>query len=142
CGLRRKVATHPVYANAGRRGCRADVQPLARRAVPAERGANEHLAQIHDAHRDVAADEVGIAPLEVRGRDDVARQYAIAEAGSEALDLPFDGGEHVDSGSSRHVTVAPRGVTSRGRARRIEQRMLREEDERPLVGASPRDVAL
>ena len=95
----------------------------------AKSGAEKELAKIHEAAADVAAEEIGVHTFEIGGRKKAAGQDAVAEAGGETLDLILDGGEHVDFGSIRDVTVGPGDVFAGGCARGSEESWLREEDE-------------
>ena len=53
------------------------------------RGSEQKLADVHHSASDVASDEVGIHSFEVGRRKHVAGRNAVAESGSEALDLIF-----------------------------------------------------
>jgi len=80
--------------------------------------------------------------LERRGIEHRSRDDAIAKAGREPLDLSLDAREHVRRGREWHVAITPGDVTSSRRARRIEERRLREEDKRPIGDPSVPCVAL
>ena len=99
--------------------------------MPAGR-TKKKLTDIHDAASNVAADEIRVHVLEVGGRKDAARQYAITEAGSEALNLVFEFLQHVDSRSVGHMAVSPCRVLTRGSARTIEKTGLSEKNERTI----------
>ena len=80
----------------------------------------------------------------------MAGEDEVAEAGREALDLRLDPldvrvelGAPIDP-ALRAVRVGPGGVLARGRARRVGERLLTEQQERPLgqpVLAAPRSLA-
>ena len=75
-----------------------------------------------------------VMAFDVRGPHDVARQHTVPEAGGKAFDLCLDPVQHVDIRSVRHVAVRPGRLPSGGCSRRIEQRWLRQQDERTLGG--------
>ncbi len=100
------------------------------------RRAEEKLAEVGGAAGDVTANEVGVHLFEGGGRKDAACENAVAESGSEALDLRFEGFEHVDGGTVGDVTVGPGGVLPCRRTRGIEATRLREQDERAF-GVAP-----
>ena len=50
-------------------------------------GAEEELTEVHGAAGDIAANEVGVHFFQLGGRENAASEDAIAEAGSETLDL-------------------------------------------------------
>ena len=89
---RREMAAHAVHAAARRRRRRAHVEAAHRRRVgiPARRRARHHLPQRLRAAVDVAAHQVLVAPLEVGRQEHVPLEDAVAEPGSEALDLRLD----------------------------------------------------
>src|SRR6266849_3218650 len=93
------VAAHAVDSGAGRRGGRAEVNVAGGRGVMPPRRAEEKLAEVGGAAGNVAADEVGVHLFESGGRKDAACENAVAESGSEALDLCLEGFEHVDGGT-------------------------------------------
>src|SRR5436190_13829980 len=127
-----------MHAAAGGRGARADENAFVRRRIWIARRKRTREKLLHRvrAAGDVAADDVGVVLLVLRGVPRVPRENAIAEAGSEALDLPLDALGHILGRSIRHVTVTPPRVLARRRARRIEHALLRDENERLLRGAS------
>jgi hypothetical protein len=53
------------------------------------------LADIERAAIEIAADEVGIVAFHGGGAENMAAQYALAEAGGEALHLGLNGIRHV-----------------------------------------------
>lgn len=92
-------------------------------------GTKEELTKVEDATGNVAADEVGVHGLKVRGSENAASENAIAKTRGEALDLRFEGVEHVHGGAVGNVAVGPGGVLPSRGARGIEETGLREEDE-------------
>ena len=94
--------------------------------------AEEELAHVDGAAGDVAADKVRVHIFERARRKDAARENAIAKAGGETFDLGFEHWQHVYRGAVGHVAVSPSDVFARGSAGGIEERRLREEDERAL----------
>ena len=70
--------------------------------------------------------------LQVDGREYLPRQHAIAEAGSEALNLRFDARQHVERGAVGNVAVSPGNMPAFGCASRVEQAWLSEKHERLL----------
>ena len=122
-----------MHRAARERGGAADVEPAHGRAVGGERahGAEEDLVERVAAAADVAADEVGVARLQVGGREHVAGEDALAKARGEALDLGLHAlhvavalGRPVDRVGA--VRVGPGGVLARGRARGVGERLLAE----------------
>lgn len=61
----------------------------------APRRAKQNLTNVHDAASNIASDEVSIHALEICGRKDPPRQNAVAEAGSETLNLILQFLKHV-----------------------------------------------
>src|ERR1700732_278308 len=133
CGV---VAAHAVDSGAGGRGGGAEINVAGGGGVMTPRRAEEKLAEIEGAAGDVAADEVGVHFFEGGGGKDAAGENAIAESGSEALDLRFECFEHVDGGTVGDVAVGPGGVLPCRGAGRIEEAGVREQDERALGVAS------
>src|SRR5262245_66057342 len=88
-----EVAAHSMDATAGRRRCRADEEAWMRSGVRIDAGnrTREELPEVRHPAGDRAADIVGVVVLQVLRSDRVARENAIAEAGSKALHLLFDG---------------------------------------------------
>src|SRR5436305_7692288 len=125
-----------MYASAGRGRARADEEARIRRGVGIERRerAGDELHEVVRAAADVAADEVRVVRFVLRAVSGVARQDAVAEAGSESLDLRLDGLAHVLGRPVRHMAVRPAGVLAGGRARVVEHALLRDEHERLLRG--------
>src|SRR5215207_8151963 len=139
-GLGGPVAAHAVDAAAGGRRAGADVEASVRRRVGVvlRDGAGEELAEVVGAAADVAADHVRVVLFEPDGVDGVAREYQIAEARREALYLRLYPLGHVHARAVRDVAVGPARLLARGRARLVEQTLLRDEDEGALgVYAAP-----
>src|SRR5215207_9689272 len=138
--LRRPVAAHAVDAAAGRGGAGAEVEAAVGRRVGVVTGdgAGEELSEVVGPAADVAADHVRVVPFELDGVDGVARDDEVAEAGGEALDLSLDAFGHVHVRAVRDVAVGPARLLARGRARLVEEALLRDDDEGPLgVRAAP-----
>src|SRR3954465_16019302 len=93
----------------------------------------EDLSEIRRAAGDVSADEIRVAPLEVRGEERVARDDAVAKARRVPLDLRLDALAHVYRRAVGHMAVRPERMLSRGRTRRIEHRRLHGKNVRTLV---------
>src|SRR5436190_979859 len=83
-------AAEAVDAGAGGRGGGAEEEGGVRGRVEAGGGAEERLHEGHGAAGDVAADVVGVVPLDVGRSELAAGENAIAKAGGEPLDLPLD----------------------------------------------------
>src|SRR5690606_4115034 len=81
------------------------------------------------------ADEVWIVALEVRRREAVAGDDAVAEPGREALDLGLDALGGVLRRAVGHVAVGPDGVEAGRRAGRVEEAGLGEDQDRALRDA-------
>ena len=81
-----RVAAHAVDPPAGRGRRRAQVQAGRRGpvVVPADRGAEDRLAQGGHAAGDVAADVVGVGPLGLRRRLGRPGQHQVAEARAQS----------------------------------------------------------
>src|SRR5579859_7074138 len=107
CGV---VAAHSVDSGAGRCGRGAEINVAGGGGVVAPRGTEEKLAEVGGAAGNVAADEVGIHFFERGGGKDAAGENAIAKSGSEALDLRFEGLEHVDRRTIGDVAIGPGDV--------------------------------
>ena len=84
------------------------------------RGAKDELLWRVCAAYDVAADEVFVPTLHVGCIVDGSRENAIAEAGSETLDLIFHLGDGGAGPAIRNVAVGPGGVVSGGGAGGVE----------------------
>src|SRR6185369_2492762 len=128
---RREESAEPVDAGARRRRARAEVETRVRRGVRDETRdrTREDLAEVVGASGDVAADVVLVVPFEIGGSEDAAREDPLAEARREALDLRFDAIGHVVRAAVRDVAVGPAGLLAVGRARAVEEALLRDEDE-------------
>src|SRR4029079_16815578 len=87
-------------------------------------------------------DKVRVVRLELRGAKRRAGDDPVAEARREALDLLFDPLRHVERRAVRNVAVRPRGLLSLGRAARVEEARLREEDVRLVAHAAAPRLAL
>src|SRR5262249_5830873 len=120
---------------------RADVETAYRRRVGEARRPEEQLTEIVDAAADVPADQVRVMALDIGRPQDGSREHAIAEAWREPFDLLLDPRQHVLSRPVRHVAVGPRGLPICGRARRVEQRRLRDQDEGTFGDAAAPGVA-
>src|SRR5271170_5670618 len=96
----------------------------------------QELTDVHRTTGDVSSDEIGVHFFEGGWRKNPARQDALAETGREALDLVFEGLEHVELGAVRDVAICPGGVLPFRRARGIEQTRLRHQDKGTL-GMTP-----
>src|SRR6185437_14816463 len=95
-GFSGMIAAHSVDASSGRGGGGAEINLRVGSCVGAQRGPEEDLARGHRASAYIAANEVGVGRFEVgRGRD-AAVKDAVAEAGSQALDLVFDALRHIN----------------------------------------------
>ena len=81
---------------------------------------------------DVAADEVRVTRFESAGVITERAEHAVAKSRREAFDLALDAPSMSTVDPVRHVAIAPRDVLARRRARRIEQRRLAEQHERPI----------
>ena len=76
--------------------------------------------------------EAAVVSLEDRGGHHAPLEDEIAKAWCEALDLGLDPLRHVDGRAIGNVTIAPGRVPAQWGACVIEQRLLRENDERLL----------
>src|SRR5690606_27069150 len=98
-------------------------------------GTEDELLQGHGAGGEVAADEVGVVALEIRRREAVAADDAVAEPGREALDLGLDALGGVLGRAVGHVAVGPDGVEAGRRAGRVEEAGLGKDEKRALRDA-------
>ena len=73
----------------------------------------QKLTNVHGPASDIASYQVSVHALEIRGRKDAPRQNAVAEAGSETLNLILQFLKHVHFGSIRHMAVSPSRVFAR-----------------------------
>ena len=103
----------------------------ASRTGSSERTGRKELPPVADAAVDVAADVVGVVRLHRRGVLRRPGEDAVAEPGREPLDLGLDRGGHVDGRAVGHVAVRPRDVLALRGARRVRDRRLDEQHERP-----------
>ena len=92
------------------------------------RGSEQKLADVHDSASDVASDEVGIHSFKIGRRRHAAGHNAVAESGSEPLDLVFQSAQYVCVRSVRNMAVSPGGVFALWGARRIEQTRLGQQN--------------
>src|ERR671912_2447918 len=76
------------------------------------------------------AEEVGFARPKAGRPQHAPLEHEPTKAGSEALDLRLDRLRHVALPAVRDMAVGPRGVLPLGRARRVEEGVLGEQDER------------
>ena len=131
----RVVPAHPMYAASRRRGGGAEEKAGdgGGPGGPAGDGAGEELRPVLDAAVDVAANVVGVVPLHSRGRDCMAGEDKITEAGGEPLDLGLDSAGHVYGAAVRDVAVTPCCVLARGGAGGVEEALLGEQDIGPVA---------
>src|ERR1051326_885141 len=94
--------------------------------------AREELRDDRSAAIDVAADEVRIKSFHLRGRERTACENARAKAWCETFNLILDAIGHIDRRTVWDVTIGPQRVLTFRRARRVEQRRLREQHERTI----------
>ena len=71
----------------------------------------------------------------------MAGENAIAETGSESLDLRFNVLRHIDVAVEWNMAVRPERVLTTRRARFIEQTLLRDQHKRALGNFSARNLA-
>src|SRR5579863_9677686 len=105
-----------MHSSTRRSGGGANVYVARRCGVMSPRRSKQKLTNVHGPASDIAAYEVRIHALKVGGREHTPRQDAVAEAGSETLNLVFQFLQHVYSGSVRHMAVSPGRVLARRRA--------------------------
>jgi cation diffusion facilitator family transporter len=132
--LRGVVAAHPVRAGAGWRRGGAEKHTGDAERVRIERGARaeDQLARVVGAGHDVAADVVDVVLLHLGDVADVAREDAVPEARSEALDLRLDRPARVSRVAGGHVRVGVERMHVAVRARRVGEVLLADQHERPL----------
>src|SRR5439155_1071664 len=94
------------------------------------------------AAADVAPDVVLVVAMDLGRAHHRARENPVAESRREALDLRLHSFGHVECGPVRNVAVRPHGVLARGSARRVEEALLSDEDERALGRRAARDLGL
>src|SRR5262245_58506549 len=138
---RRMVAAHAMYPNARRCRRLAQEDVADRRSVRSEARdrPSVKLGEVSGTTCDVAADKVGVAALQIRGRHDTRFLDAVAKPRSVSLDLSLDPFAHVDRRAVRHVAIRPKRMLAWRRTARIEHAWLRHEHVRPLaVTAFPR----
>src|SRR5262249_14750755 len=102
-----EIAAHPMHASARRRGRRTDVESFDRRRVEPARGPQKELTQVLRAAVDVAAYQIGVAPLEFGWRHNSARTAAVTESGRVPLGLSFNPLRHRRGWAVRHMAVSP-----------------------------------
>ena len=124
------MPAHSVDPGPGRGGGRADEEPWVGGRVghEPEGRPEEELREGRRASGDVSAHVVLVVESEVGRRRDVSGQDQFAEARSEALDLRLDPSRGVERRAERDMAIRPHRVPSGGRAGRIEQALLREDD--------------
>lgn len=126
------VSAHSVHAAAGRRGRRAEEEPLHWRCIEAPGGSQKKLAQGVCASGDVSSDQIGVFALHLSRRSCRAGKNLFPETWCEALHLRFDAIRHVIFTAVWNVAVGPCGMATRRCARRIEETRLREKHKRPF----------
>ena len=133
-----------MHARPRRRRRRAQIHAGQRRAIRIQRQPRprQRLPQRCRSAADVAPDVVGVVRLHLHRPGRVPRRNAVAEARREALDLRFDCSSEIAAVAVRHVAVRPRRVHAVRSAARVEQRVLRQQHERPLAAHSAPRIAL
>ena len=87
---------------------------------------------------DIAANQVGIARLEIGGLHHVPFENTIAETRREPLDLRFHPLAHVNVGAVRHVAIGPERVLACRSTRAVKDALLRNQHEWSLRMFAPR----
>src|SRR5271155_1784381 len=130
--LRRMIATHTVHSPAWRSACRANINIARRRSVMSPRRAKQKLAQVQRPASHIPSYKISVHALQALWRKDASRQYAVAEARSESLDLILQSLQHVHPRPIGNMTIRPSRVFTRWRARAIEKTRLNQQNERTL----------
>ena len=70
----------------------------------------QKLTNVHGPASDIASYKVSVHALKICGRKDTPGQNAVAEAGSEPINLILQLLKNVYVGPVRHMTISPRCV--------------------------------
>ena len=92
----------------------------------------QKLTNVHSPASDIASYEVSVHALKIGRRKNAPRQNAVAEAGSETLNLIFQFLQHVYFGPIRHMTIGPRRMFARWSPGAIEKTGLGQQNERTV----------
>src|SRR6266567_3735524 len=128
----REITAHAMHSWTRRRRGRTKKSPGQRRAVKAGCGTQKELAQERRATGDVSAYKIRVVPLQFYWPHHGAAGDAVAEAGSKSLHLilnPAHDFRRVSVVPVRHMAIAPSGMLSRRRARRVKQTGLGKQHE-------------
>lgn len=92
----------------------------------------QQLTNVHSPASDIASYEVRVHALKIGRRKNAPRQNAVAEAGSETINLILQFLQHVYFRSMRHMTIGPRHVFARWSPGVIEETGLGQQNERTV----------
>src|ERR1022692_5058255 len=123
------IATHAMHSSAGRGGCGANVDIPRRCGVTAPCRSKQKLTNVHGPASDIASYQVSVHVLKVGRGKHTPRQNAVAEAGSEQLNLTFQFIKHAYFGPVRHMTISPSRVFSCWSPCSVEETRLGQWDE-------------
>src|SRR2546421_9793279 len=131
-----------MNASARRSRRRTKINSAQRRSIRSrtENRSRDELPQIRGAAVNVAAREIRIQFFQIGRAHFVARQNAIAETGSEPLDLRFDFVGDVDLRSEWHVRIGPKRVLTTRGARFVKKTLLCDQNKWALGNFSVCDV--
>ena len=108
--------------------------PSAEVAYCRQVGRKKKLPEIDRASADIASNQVCIPGLQLCRGPGTPRQNTIAKSRREALDLLFQSVHHVNRRAMGNMAIGPCNVFAHRSTRRIEQRRLRQQNERSLRG--------
>ena len=133
-----------MNASAWRSRRRTQINSAQRRSIRSrtENRSRDELPQIRGAAVNVATREIRIRFFQIGRAHFVARQNAIAEVGSEPLDLRFDFVGDVDLRGEWHVRIGPKRVLTARGARFVKKTLLCGQNKWTPGNFSVRDIAL
>src|ERR1700691_5817428 len=135
------IAAHAMHSSSGRSGRGANVNISRRSGVMSPRRSKQKLTNVSRAASDISSYEVRVHALKIGRRKNAPRQNAIAEAGSEPINLILQFLKHTHRGAVGHMTISPRRMFTRGSACAVEKTGLGQQNEW-MVGIVSRSYCL
>src|ERR1700691_2893150 len=107
------IATHAMHSPSGRSRRGANVNISRRSGIMPPRRSKQKLTNVGRAATNISSYEVRVHALKIGRRKNAPRQNAVAEAGSEPINLILQFLKHTHGGAVGHMTICPRRMFTR-----------------------------